>query len=520
MDYLMGIDLGTSRVKSMLIDTGGKTVGFGAVEYGIDSPRPGFAEQPPDTWWRAAAAAVSKALAAASGAGVAPGEIRGIGMSGQMHGLVALDRAGLPVRPAVIWADQRSGAQVGRMNEQLGRDTLARVMRNRAATGFFLPSLLWIMENEPDVYSRIAKAVLPKDFIRLRLCGELSTEVTDASATLAFDVAGQRWAVEPVERMGVDSGLLPFCRNPVDRCGGVTKEAASLTGLSEGTPVFAGGGDQPMQAVGSGVISEGTVSLNIGTAGQLSTPVSAPSTDRLLRTHTFCHAPRDTWYIMGAILNGGLALGWIAERVLGEPDFGRLDAEAASVGPVPQGLVFLPYLVGERTPHFDPRARGVFFGLGLRHEKGHLVRAVMEGVVFALRDSLEIMRSLGVEVDSVTASGGGASSSLWRQIQADILNVPVRRSVVDEQACMGAALTAGVGAGVFSTYGEACAQTVRPSSETVEPYPDRVSRYEEGYRIYREIYPRSRHLFGGSPEETAADNGAAASGAAGQEVGS
>ena len=488
MNTLLGIDLGTSSVKALLMDERGQELGFGAQGYGIEKLRPEYAEQSPERWWTAAAGAVARALAAS---GVRPEEVAGIGLSGQMHGLVALDSRGRPVRPAVIWADQRTEDQVRLIDERIGRSRFGAVTGNRPAAGFFLPSLLWIKEHEPDAYARTATALLPKDYLRLRLTGRAGTDWSDASATLAFDVQRRVWAVDLLEELGLDPGVLPECGAPREPCGGVGRDAARAAGLAPGTPVFLGGGDQPMQALGCGVIGEGAVSLNIGTGAQISTPLGTPKRDPQLRTNTFCHVPEHTWYVMGATLNGGLALKWLAERVLEEESYPRLDAEAGAVSPGSGGLVFLPYLVGERTPHFDPGATAMFCGLNLGHGRGHMIRAVMEGVVFALRDSLEIIRTLGVEVESAIAAGGGATSPLWLQIQADVLNLPIRVTAIREQACVGAAITAGVGAGVFSTYTEACERISKLREGGVDPRPAAVRRYDDVYGVYRDLYHRN-----------------------------
>jgi xylulokinase len=493
MPCLLGIDLGTQSVKSVVLDADGRIRSVAQAEYPILTPRVGWAEQEPAAWWRATCQTTHEAIAAAR---VAPEEIAGVGLSGQMHGTVCIDREGLAVRPAIIWADGRSAAEVDELVAELGRERLARLTANPLAAGFMAATVRWLIRHEPDTLSRTAALLLPKDYIRLRLTRQVGTDVTDAASTLLFDVAGRRWSEEMARAVGVRLDLLPRVHESHEVCGTVTRHAARDTGLALHTPVVAGGGDQPVSAVGNGVIEPGTLLATIGTGGQLFTPLEAPSYDPQLRTHTFCHAAPGRWFIMGAMLSAGLCLRWLRDQVFGGLglDYAAFSDEAARSEPGAEGLVFLPYLLGERTPHMDARARGVFFGLALRHERRHMVRAVMEGVAFALRDSLEIFRSIGVSARRILAAGGGARSAVWRQIQADVFGAPLAPVEAAEPAACGAAILAGVGTGLLPGIAQAAAQVARVGS-AVEPIPQNVARYGERYAFFRTLYPLFRDAY-------------------------
>jgi len=486
MKYLLGIDLGTSGTKSVVIDTAGNIVGLAQEEYGIDTPRPGWAEQNPETWWRAACATVASAVAEA---GIAPRDIAAVGFSGQMHGAVFLDENGKPIRPAVIWADQRSAEQCRRIYDIVGRERLARLTLNPVAPGFMAASVMWIKENEPDTFARTRTVLLPKDYLRFRMTGNPASEPSDAASTLLFDTAKRRWSAELMDLLDLPMGILPPMRESAEVVGELTPRAARELGLAPGTPVTAGGGDQPVAAVANGVVEPGVLLATIGTGGQLFTPLEQPRFDPKLRTHTFCHALPDTWFIMGAMLSAGMSLKWFRDNMLPGTPYEKLSEDAARSEPGAEGLVFLPYLVGERTPHMDPAATGAFIGLTLRHTPAHMARAVMEGVVFAMRDSLEIFRKLGVTYDRVIASGGGAKSPVWRQIQADVFGVELLVTEMEEQAGVGAALLAGVGVGVFSDVKSACAKTAR-YGEGARPCEANRKRYEKQYEVFKSLYPR------------------------------
>jgi xylulokinase len=490
--YLLGVDIGTSRAKAVLTDPEGYILGVAGEEYGIDQPMPGWAEQEPERWWQAACRAVRGAM---TGAGVAGGEVTGIGLSGQMHGTVLLDPAGRPTRPAIVWPDQRSHAEVQRVWRDTGPARLGRLAANRLATGFTAASLLWLTSHEPDVLAASDRVVLPKDYVRLRLTGEVATDVSDASATLLFDVARRRWSQELLNEWKLPHWLLPPVLEPSQIAGELLPKAAEALGLRPGTSVVAGAADQACQALGSGLLDPGLASCTIGTGGQLLAPLSAPTYDPQLRLHTFCHALPDCWYAMGACLAAGLSLRWFRERFWpGDATFEELAAEAAQVPAGAEGLIFLPYLAGERTPHFDPQARGAFVGLTLRHGRAHVVRAIMEGVAFALRDALEIMRELGPGPAQIVTAGGGGSRPPWQGILADVFGLPVANAAGTERTAAGAAVLAGLGLGVYASPAEARARTVR-YEPPIMPEPEDVARYQELYAVYRELYPALRQSF-------------------------
>lgn len=489
--YLMGIDLGTSSVKVLLIDVDGNILGIRANSYEIQSSRSGWAEQDMDKLWEATAAAIRELLA---GAGIDPGCIKGIGLSGQMHGLVLLNRDRKLIRPAIIWIDQRSAPQLealcrGGMDRRFQETTL-----NTPGTGFYVSSLLWMKEQEPENYRHIWKALLPKDYIRYRLCGTIGTEETDASGTLIFDTSKRVWAELLAERVGLDPQIFPDCHTSCETAGEVTAECARATGLAQGIPVMFGGGDQPMQAVGNGMIGPGIICANIGTGSQLSCVVDRPLFDPAYRTNTFCHVG-GTWTIMGASLNGGIALNWLRDNFFQGNGYASLNHSIEEVPAGSDGLIFLPYLAGERSPHMDSKAKAIFFGLTLRHNYKHFARAVMEGVTFSLREAMEIFYELGISCDRVVASGGGAKSRCWLQIQADILGKEIYTSKCKEEACLGAAMIAGVGAGVYRSLGEACDQLVSYREEVIYPQRKNCEVYENQFQKYRQIYPCNRSLF-------------------------
>ena len=494
MGLLLGIDLGTSSVKCVLADPSGRVVASAQQEYTIDTPHPLWAEQSPEGWWLATADAVRETLSARPGLGH---EVAAVGFSGQMHGTVLLDEQRRPLRPAIIWADQRSARQCDEIYEIVGRDALAAVTCNPVAAGFMAASLLWLKEAEPDVLARAAHVLLPKDYVRYRLCGEVGSEPSDAVSTLLFDTHKRQWADGIINAIGLPRGSFPAITPSHAVVGEVTQGASEATGLSAGTPVVAGGGDQPVSAVANGAIDERVLLSTIGTGGQLLTPASEPRYDPQLRTHTFCHVVPDRWFLMGATLSAGLSLRWLRDNVLGGSecvDYDHLSSAASSVPAGAEGLVFLPYLVGERTPHMDPQAKACFVGLGLRHGIGHLVRAVMEGVGFAMRDSLEIFRELGLRFDRVIASGGGARSALWRQIQADMYGLPVVTANVQEQAGVGAAMLAGIGIGVYADFEDAVKAVVRLTPQA-EPHGETAALYGERHQVFRDLYPRLKQTF-------------------------
>ena len=475
MTRLVGLDVGTTSAKGVVIDTHGTVLHVAERGYPLSTPRPGWSEQDPDDWWRAAAAVLDECDAATAA---------GIGLSGQMHGLVALDRAGRPLRPAILWNDGRTQAQCREMEDRLTPQRLVELTGNRAFTGFTAPKLLWLREHEPDVYGRIASVLLPKDYVRLRLCDEHAIDVADASGTLLFDVAARRWSEEVLGALEIDPAWLPRVH-----------ESPEAAGVSHGgVPVAAGAGDQAAGALGVGVVDEGgPASVVLGTSGVVFAALDQYAADPEARVHCFCHAVPGAWHVMGVMLSAAGSLRWLRDALGGSVEYGELLAEAARWEPGAEGLLFAPYLAGERTPHADPDARGAFVGLGLRHDRGALARAVLEGVAFALRDSLDLVAELGGHPRAGRVSGGGVRGPLWLEIVASVLDLPLEVTRVDEGAAYGAALLGGVACGVWSDAREAVAACVRVM-RTVEPRSEWVQRYAEMQPRFRRLYPALRAL--------------------------
>lgn len=492
MPYLLGIDIGTSGLKTAIITSEGVPLGTAYRGYDIHVPYKGYAEQDPETWWKAAVDAIREVHRTS---GISPADISAIGLSGQMHTLVALDAKGLVIRPAILWCDQRSTPQIRELHRVMPADRVAAITLNPISPGFTIASLLWLKANEPEHFSRIATVVLPKDYIRYRMTGALATEIVDASGTMCFDAVVLQWSTELLSAVGIDPRIFPDIGRTCAIAGRLTSSAAATIGLRAGTPVAFGGGDQAMQAIGNGIIDPGTASATIGTGGQILTPTLEPLYDRRLRTNTYCNYREGSWTLIGGTLSAGLSLKWLKEKVLRAPSFDVIDEGAALTPPGCGGLVFLPYLIGERAPHMDPAARGVFFGLTLDHDGFAMARAIMEGVAFSLKDSLSIFEELGVRPKRIIASGGGARSGLWKQIQADVFNKEICTTKTIEQACTGAAIAAGVACGVYRDIGEACSRMVALDEVVVEPDPARVERYKELHQIYRELYRNTAALF-------------------------
>lgn len=499
---LLGIDVSTTGAKALVIDTTGMVIASATEEYPLYTPRPQWSEQDPADWWRATQTAIQRVLAAP---GVSADAISGIGLTGQMHGLVLLDRDGMVLRPAILWNDQRTGPQCAEITAWAGG--LAKVIAltgNAVLPGFTAPKLIWVREHEPAIYDRIAHVLLPKDYIRYRLTGEFATEVSDASGTSLFDVGNRRWSATMAGLLGVPMGWLPPCTESDVVSARVSPTAAAATGLRPGIPVVGGGGDQAAQAVGSGIVRPGVISVTSGTSGVVFAHQERYAAEPEGRLHVFCHAARGAWHAMGVMLSAGGAFRWFRDALgqaekalgagLGRDPYDLLTDQAAETPAGAEGLLFLPYLTGERCPYPDPNARGAFVGLTLRHGKGHLVRAVLEGVAFGLRDSLELIRGLGVPITQVRASGGGARSALWRQIQADVFGTELVQVNVTEGAAFGAALLAGVGAGVYRDVREATDACVRVVS-TTEPRGEAVAVYERLYPLYRGLYTALKPTF-------------------------
>ncbi len=495
MTVLVGLDVGTTGAKAVLIDPDGRVLAAVTTEYPLLTPRVGWTEQNPTDWWKGTVASIRGALDQASVTGK---NVAAIGLTGQMHGLVALDGNGGVLRPAILWNDQRTAEESAWITERVGADRVLELTGNPILTGFTAPKIIWMRRHEPERYARIRHVLLPKDYIRYRLTGEMASDVADASGTSLFDVRNRGWSNEMLSRLDVPSSWLPPVAESTEVTGAVTKEAGDATGLGPGTPVVAGAGDQAAQAVGTGIVEPGLVSATIGTSGVVFAHIDEPEFDALGRLHTFCHAAPGRWHVMGVMLSAGGSLRWLRGVLRGD-SYSQMTAEAAATPPGAEGLVFLPYLTGERTPHADPHARGAFVGLTLRHGRGHLIRAVMEGVAFGLRDALEIIRGLGIPVTQVRFSGGGARSGLWRQILADIFALDVVTVTATEGAAYGAALLAGVGTGLYPSVEAACHATIE-TAEHVAADIDRVAAYDRYYRVYSDLYlslKASLHALGG-----------------------
>lgn len=490
MSCMMGIDLGTSSLKVVVVDDCGKIRSSSSRDYQFDSPHNGYAEQRAEVWWSACKACVRESL---SNLGLPAADVRGVSFSGQMHGAVLLDLDMKEVRPAILHCDARSGDQVREMEKVIEERSLRDILFNPVYTGFLLPSLIWVRENEPENYARVRHVVLPKDFLKMKLCGAVTSDFSDASATLAFDIENVRWSAEVLEAMGVSPDIFPQCLSTVSPVGRVTRDASEETGLVEGTVVVNGGGDQIMQAIGNGAIRAGHATVNIGTSGQVCFQSDRPIRNPCLSTNTFCGYESARWITMGATMSAGLSLKWF-NNLFDGGDYRKIDAEIERLSPGSGGLIFLPYLNGERTPHVNPDLSGMFMGLNLNTRRAHMARAVMEGVAFSLMQCIEVCDELGLHASSLIASGGGARSPQWLQIQADVYGVPLRTAATEEQAGVGAAIVAGVGSGVFSSVEEGCARVVRYKDTVYVPNAANHAIYAEYYRIYKDTYRASRDV--------------------------
>ena len=491
--HYLGIDVGTTAVKALVVDDLGSVVGEAESPLQVSVPRPGWAEQNPSDWWQGTVRAVRAACAQAD-----IREVESIGLSGQMHSSVVLDESDRVLRPAILWNDVRTTAQCRSISDTVGKTGLRRLVGNPALEGFTAPKLMWMRDEQPDLFDRVRTLLLPKDYVRLLMTGEKATEPSDAAGTLLFDIRRGCWSEEMIAALQLDPAILPSVLGSDDVTGELTPAAAEALGLGQGTPVVGGGADNAAAAVGSGVVAPGSMQTSIGTSGAVVAPIERPRVDPAMRIHSFNHAVADTWYLMGVVLSAGAALDWFRRALSGPngapPAYDELTAEAADVPPGADGLTFLPYLTGERTPHADSNARGVFAGMHTGHHWGHLTRAVMEGVVFALRDSLELIRRLRVDATEAVAVGGGARSAFWRRMQADVLGVPVVTVGPQGGAPYGAALLAAVGSGGFASVEEACRSWIRPL-DRIEPDPDTTAAYDEAYERYRRLYPRLKRHF-------------------------
>ena len=495
MNYLIGFDIGTTSTRCILIDVLGKLIASATKEYPLDTPRPGWAEQDPGHWWEASVYTVKEVLAKSK---VDPGDISAIGLSGQMHGSVFLDKTGKVIRPALLWCDQRTKAQCDSIYDTFGgEDEFIKLSYNKALTGFTAPKILWLREAEPENYNRLDKILLPKDYIRYKLSATYATEVSDASGTALMDIEARTWSGNIIEGLNIDMGLLPPVYESSRVSSHVSKEAAFLTGLVQGTPIVGGAGDQAGGAVGSGIVAEGLISDYLGTSGVVFAHSDKPVYDPEGRLHCFCHAVKGAWHLMGVTLSAAGSYKWyydtfgtsdkISKKYKELQGYELLNKQAESSPPGSEGLIFLPYLSGERTPYADPYARGVFFGLSYVHNQDHFARSVMEGISYSQYDCLSLMEELGITSGKIVLFGGGAKSVLWRRMTSDIFNTKIVTLNVEEGPSYGAAILAGVGAGIYKNVEEATGSIIKEVSET-SPNPDNVSKYAKYYEVYRSLY--------------------------------
>ncbi len=499
MSVCIGIDIGTSGTKALAMDAQGNILAEASASYPCHHPKPLWSEQNPDDWWKAT---VKTVRAVVKQAKLKPADVAAIGLSGQMHGAVFLDRQNKVIRPAILWNDQRTAAECEEIERRVGgRKRLIKMVANPALTGFTAPKILWLRNHEPRNFQRTVKVLLPKDEIRRRLTGEFATEVSDASGTLLLDVVKRKWSKKLLGKLELDSSLLPPCYESEEVTGKLTKEVAKNLGLSTDCVVVGGAGDCAAGAIGNGIVRRGLLGTSLGTSGVVFAHSDQPQFDPQGRLHTFCHAVRGKWHLMGVTLTAGGSLGWFQDAFCTDAkgktiSFKKLIAEAEQTPTGAEGIQFLPYLSGERTPHLDPHARGAFIGLTLKHSRGHLVRSILEGVTFSLRDCLCIMQDLGVPIRQIRASGGGAKSPFWRQMQADIFGKPVTSMVADEGAAYGVALIAAVGAGNFKNISEACKATIKtaeqskPNAKTRKVYDRKFPVFQGLYKALRPEYPK------------------------------
>jgi len=501
MKYLLGIDLGTSGTRTVLFSLSGEVILAKSAEYPLYQPNNGWAEQDPKDWWDAAVATIGHVVRQS---GVNPSDIASLGISGQMHGLVMLDEQGEVLRPSIIWADQRTGEECAEMTRLIGYDRLIAITANPALTGFTASKILWVRKHQPDIYKKCRHILLPKDYLRYKLTGDFATEVSDASGMQLLDVPRRCWSDEVLGKLQIDKTMLTRVYESPEVTGHISQSAAKLTGLSESTLVVGGAGDNAAAAVGTGTVVDGRAFTTIGTSGVVFAHTSSPAIDPKGRVHTFCCAVPGAWHVMGVVQSAGLSKRWIrdtccekeiaeAEKI-GEDPYVLLDALAGESPVGANRLIYLPYLMGERTPHLDPDCRGVFFGLSAMHRKSDLIRAVMEGVSYSLKDSLDILDGMGVKPQSMLLTGGGAKSSFWRQVLADVFDCPVQTIRSSEGPALGVAILAGVGAGLYPSVEEACESLVHPAS-VFQPDAHNAARYAKYHRLFQKLYPALKDSF-------------------------
>jgi len=496
MNYFIGIDVGTTGTKAVLIDEKGKVIVSVTKEYPLITPKPNWAEQNPSDWKEATFSGIQEIIKKSK---VNSEDIKGIGLTGQMHGAVFLDKDNKVLHPAILWCDQRTAKECVEINEKVGERKIFGITLNPVLTGFQAPKILWLRNNKPSIYEKVKKILLPKDYIRFCLTGEFATDVSDASGTSLFDVKERKWSDEIVEKLQIEKDFLPEAYEGTEITGKITKEVSELTGLKEGTPVVAGGGDQAAGGVGNGIVKEGLLSITIGTSGVIFAHSEKPAVDPEGRLHTFCHAVPGKWHLMGVMLSAGGSFRWLRDTLCQEEvkeakeknkdPYEIMTEKAKEITPGSEGLIFLPYLTGERCPYPDPNAKGVFFGLSLKHTKSHLIRSVMEGVSFGLRDSFEIMKEINLPIgENLRVSGGGGRSNLWAQMLADIFNRKIVRLTSEEGPSYGAAILAGVGTGYFESVESACEEFLKEKDVFI-PEEKNVKIYNEVYKIFRSLYP-------------------------------
>lgn len=494
--YLLGVDIGTSGTKSVLFDETGTAVASDLQEYPLYQPKIGWAEQRPEDWWKAVYTSINNVI---SKSGIR--DIKAVGLSGQMHGLVMLDNQDNVLRKSIIWCDQRTQRECDEITDIIGAKRLIEITANPALTGFTASKIKWVQKNEPEIYEKASKIMLPKDYIRYMLTGEFATDVSDASGMQLMNIAERNWSNEILEKLNIEKNLLGKMYESQEITGEINENAARLTGLKQGTPVVGGAGDQAAGAVGNGIVKKGIVSSTIGTSGVVFASLDKISIDKLGRVHTFCHAVPNMWHVMGVTQGAGLSLKWFRDNFCREEinvadgmeidPYILMDKEAEKIQPCSEGVIYLPYLMGERTPHLDPFARGVFFGLSAKHTKAHMIRAVMEGVSFSLKDCMEIIMEMGVDVSQVRASGGGGKSPLWRQMQADVFECDVVTTNAAEGPALGAAILAGVGTGVYGDVMQACENVIKIK----ENQKANKGIYNKNYNKYKKIYMSLKDIF-------------------------
>lgn len=491
MAYFLGIDSSTTGVKALVINSQGEVTGTASTEIPYSTPKPLWSEQDPADWWRGAVSSIRQVL---KETGLNGSDIAAIGLTGQMHGLTLLDEAGQVLRPAILWNDQRTGAECDDIRARLGKERLIQITGNDALTGFTAPKILWVQKNEPEVYAKTKHILLPKDYVRYKLTGDFAVDKADGAGMLLFDLAKRDWSPDMLAALEIPAEWLPQTYEGPAVTGHISAEAAETTGLKAGTPVVGGGGDQAAQAVGVGVVQSGIIALTLGTSGVVFASTNEPFIEPEGRLHAFCHSVPGRWHLMGVMLSAAGSLRWYRDTLAPGVDFDSLLAPAKDVPPGSEGLLFLPYLTGERTPHPDPLARGAFVGLTVRHSQAHFSRAVIEGVGFGLRDSFELMKSAGLaEITQVRVSGGGAKSHLWRQILADTLNAELVTVNTTEGAAYGAALLAGVGVGAWADVDTACQSSIKITGST-KPQADGAAKYDQVYAEYRQLYPALKEI--------------------------